>query len=198
MKLKFRSKFNHCFTSHGYFGSAIWKALYSFKIKRTQEARQNTFFCQMFKIMKSLRSSKCLTFATQKANACSTWTAFSVFDWNYLFWLNLVQKVKIISSSWKIISRLFQICSVPWWCSLFLFLTGNTFLGKFGPKNQNCQFELKFRTTISFIIFWDFSMFYQIFLSPHVKRWAIITYKHGIYELPQKLPNDLRLRTIGN
>ena len=31
-----------------------------------------------------------------------------------------------------------------------------------------------------------------------VKRCAIITYKHGIYELPQKLPNDLRLRTLGN
>ena len=38
------------------------------------------------------------------------------------------------------------------------------------------------KSTISFIIFCDFSMFYQIFLSPEVKRWAIITYKHGIYE----------------
>ena len=36
-------------------------------------------------------------------------------------------------------------------------------------------------------------MFYQIFLSPQVKRWAIITYKHAIYELPHKLPKDLRL-----
>ena len=44
-------------------------------------------------------------------------------------------------------------------------------------------------------------MFYQIFLSPQVKRWAIITYKHGIYELPHELPNDLRLkdlRKLGN
>ena len=32
-------------------------------------------------------------------------------------------------------------------------------------------------------------MFYQIFLSPQVKRWVIITYKHGIYELPHELPN---------
>ena len=50
--------------------------------------------------------------------------------------------------------------------------------------------------TISFIIFLDFSMFYQIFLSPQVKRCAIITYKHGIYELPHELQNDLRLRKI--
>ena len=38
-------------------------------------------------------------------------------------------------------------------------------------------------------------MFYQIFLSPHVERCAITTYKH---ELPHELPNDLRLRILGN
>ena len=37
-------------------------------------------------------------------------------------------------------------------------------------------------------------MFYQIFLSPQVKRCAIITYEHGICELP----NDLGLRILGN
>ena len=41
-------------------------------------------------------------------------------------------------------------------------------------------------------------MFYEIFLSPQVKRCAIITYKHGIYELPHELPNDLRLRKLEN
>ena len=41
-------------------------------------------------------------------------------------------------------------------------------------------------------------MFYQIFLSPKVKRWTIITYKHGTYESPHELPNDLRLTKLGN
>ena len=41
-------------------------------------------------------------------------------------------------------------------------------------------------------------MFYQIFLSLQVKRYAIISYKHGIYELPYKLPNNLRLKILGN
>ena len=41
-------------------------------------------------------------------------------------------------------------------------------------------------------------MFYQIFLSPQVKRWAIITYKHSIYDLPHELPNDLIFRTLEN
>ena len=41
-------------------------------------------------------------------------------------------------------------------------------------------------------------MFYKIFLSPQVQRWATITYKHDIYELPHELANDLRLRVLGN
>ena len=49
------------------------------------------------------------------------------------------------------------------------------------------------RATISFIIFWVFLMFYQIFLSAQVKQCVIITYKHGINELSHKLPNDLDL-----
>ena len=40
-------------------------------------------------------------------------------------------------------------------------------------------------------------MFYQTFLLLQVKRWAIITYKHGIYEFPHELPNDLRPRILG-
>ena len=41
--------------------------------------------------MRSLRFSKCLkrilelTFTTQKAKACSPWTACSVFNWKYFF-----------------------------------------------------------------------------------------------------------------
>ena len=38
-------------------------------------------------------------------------------------------------------------------------------------------------------------MFYQIFLSPQVKRCAIVTYKHGIYDLAHELPIDFRLKT---
>ena len=37
-------------------------------------------------------------------------------------------------------------------------------------------------------------MFNKFSLSPQVKRCAIITYKHGIYEFPHELPNDLKER----
>ena len=34
-------------------------------------------------------------------------------------------------------------------------------------------------------------MFYQISFSSQVKRYTIISYKHGIYDLPHELLNDL-------
>ena len=40
-------------------------------------------------------------------------------------------------------------------------------------------------------------MFYQISLSPQVKRCAIITCKHGIHRLPHELLNNLRLKILG-
>ena len=45
-------------------------------------------------------------------------------------------------------------------------------------------------------LFSEYFLFYQIFRSPQVKRCTVITYKHGIYELPHKLPNDLRLKDL--
>ena len=36
-------------------------------------------------------------------------------------------------------------------------------------------------------------MSYQIFLLPQVKESVVISNKHGVYELPHELPNDLRL-----
>ena len=71
---------------------------------------------------------------------------------------------------------------------------------RLSPKNKMRYFSVKQSAqflepgkyglalpTISFIIF-----------SPQVKRWMIVTYTHGIYELPHKLPNDLRLTILGN
>ena len=62
-------------------------------LRSKEPSRQDitNFSFKMFKIMRSLRSSRCLkttaelTFITQKANACTSWTACSVFNWEYLF-----------------------------------------------------------------------------------------------------------------
>ena len=71
----------------------------------------------------------------------------------------------------------------------FLIYSHHSFLFKFGNKY-----------TIIFKIFWEFLMFYQIFLSPQVKQWTIISCKHGIYFGIHGI-NDLRLkdlRILGN
>ena len=62
---------------------------------------------------------------------------------------------------------------------------------QYGPWDQG-------EVTIMEIILWDFLMFYQIFLSPQVKRSGIISNKQDLYKLPHKLLNDLRLRILEN
>ena len=47
-----------------------------------------------------------------------------------------------------------------------------------------------------FITFWDFLMFYQIFLSPQAKQSKVISNKDRIYELPNELRNDIRLMIL--
>ena len=46
LELKFKLKFNHGFTKHGYLHSAVWKASYNFKIKRPKEAEYSQFLFQ--------------------------------------------------------------------------------------------------------------------------------------------------------
>ena len=62
-------------------------------------------------------------------------------------------------------------------------------LVKESGKNKNLV------ATIIFIIFLEFLMFYQIFLSPQVKRCVIITCKHVMY-VSCMLPNNLRLKKV--
>ena len=99
---------------------------------------------------------------------------------------------KIWSKEMYIISNLFiTLYAVK---SLFFKKTWGVMLFKF-----QWHFEKHLQEpAISFVIFWEFLMFYQIFLSPQVKWWVIITYKLGIYELSHELLNDERLRILGN
>ena len=44
--------------------------------------------------------------------------------------------------------------------------------------------------TILAMIFWDFSMLYQTFVSPQVKRIMIISNKSGVNKFPNEFPNN--------
>ena len=69
---------------------------------------------------------------------------FSVFDQEYVFWENLVQKIKIVNSRWNLILSLIQIFRIKW--CLFCFRPDITCLGQFRLKNQNCQLAVKLDT----------------------------------------------------
>ena len=67
-------------------------------------------------------------------------------DWKHNFWINLVQKFKIVSFSWNLVPRLSKLYRIQWWWTRFLFFTGNnSFWAKYSPKNQTCCFKLKLR-----------------------------------------------------
>ena len=92
---------------------------------------------------------------------------------------------------------------IPYSCSLKLLeiyqiMFKNTVFQTLPAKRIKLSVEMFWSSTISSIIFLEFPMFYQIFLSPLVKRCAVITYKHGIYELPHELLNGFRLRILEN
>ena len=57
---------------------------------------------------------------------------FFALDRKHPFWANLVQKIKTAEFNSDV--------------HFFGFQPEITFLGKFGPKNQNCPFKLKFGT----------------------------------------------------
>ena len=114
-----------------------------------QSRRQDitNFSFKMFKIIRSLRSSECLKttvelrLTTQKVNARSPWTACSVFDWKYLFWVSLVQKLnlsyqKTYHLSWNFLLRLIQIFIISWWCSLFCFWLEIPFVANLVQKRK--------------------------------------------------------------
>ena len=71
---------------------------------------------------------------------------FSVFDQKHSFWANLVQKIKIVSLSRKLVLRTIEYAEFNGAVHFFCFRLETPFLGKFDPKHQSCQFKLKFVT----------------------------------------------------
>ena len=94
------------------------------------------------------------------------WCTFSVLERKHPFWVNLVQKIKIVSLSWNLVPRLIRTCRIQWWCAFFGFRPETPFLGKFGSNSQNCQFKLKFGTWTNSkmqnsMVLFTFSVLYQ-------------------------------------
>ena len=72
-----------------------------------------------------------------------------------------------------------------------------TLFNKFRSQQSHKE-EKKFFTDNHFQNILRLSDVYQILFSPQVKLCTIITDKHAIDQFPHKLPNDFRLRVLGN
>ena len=55
-----------------------------------------------------------------------TKSTFSLLDWKYHFWANLVPTFKIVCLRWDMVPRLSRICKIKRWCLFFLLSTQNT------------------------------------------------------------------------
>ena len=107
---------------------------------------------------------------------------------NNLFWVNLVQKIEIVSLSWNLVHRIIRICKIQWWCCpIFLFSTRNSFLGIFGPENQNCQFKVKFDTYITLNMHNSMVMFTFSVVDWECPFWASLVQKIKIVSLSWNL-----------
>ena len=75
---------------------------------------------------------------------CLSWNFLSRLIW--IFRIHFVQKIQISSLSWNLLPLLIGISRIHWWCSFSCFSSQIQFFSKFGPKNRNYQFNLKFCT----------------------------------------------------
>ena len=79
----------------------------------------------------------------------------------YPFWVNLIKKFKIVSLSWNLVSRLFQICKIWWWLifcvTLFCIFCPENPFGIMSPDQYPRSLLLKETSGFSFIFFFHFA-----------------------------------------
>ena len=91
---------------------------------------RNTLFGKMSpKIQNFLFKVKCDTWTSWKMQNSMVLINFSALGCEYTFWVNLVQKIKIVRISWNLV---IPIWTIEWW-SLFFFVFDRKyrFLGNF-------------------------------------------------------------------
>ena len=105
----------------------------------------NTLFGKMSpKIQNFLFKVKCDTWTSWKMQNSMVLINFSALGWEYIFWVNLVQKIKIV----RVNKLEFGNSNMNNWMVIFIFFCfwqEVPFSGKLLSKNQYCLLKLKFR-----------------------------------------------------
>ena len=64
---------------------------------------------------------KLYTYTNSKMHNSMEVSPFSILDRKSPFWTNLVEKIKKVSLSWNLVTKLILICRIQWRCSFYLF-----------------------------------------------------------------------------
>ena len=117
------------------------------KVKRAQQTRDDKFLFQnvknneIFEDFKMFKNNRWINAYYTKSKRLQFIGLVVLFSTgNSLFWVNLVQKIKIVSLSWNLVPKLIEICRIQRWWSHFLFLTINILLGQIWSKNSKLFF----------------------------------------------------------
>ena len=108
---------------------------------------------------------------------------FSILDGKHPFWASLVQKIKIVC-----LPRLIRISRIQCRCSLFCFRWETSFMSKFHPKNQNCQFKLHFDTYTNS----------NMQNSTRLFTFSVLYWKHPFWKMKVKEARLLSLQPYGS
>ena len=135
--------------------TVLFEKIYTI-LRRKEPTRQDitNFSFKIFKIMRSLKSSKCLKtvelrFNTQKSKRLYSLDCLFCFKLEIPFFLvNLVEKSKIISFKLKFCTQTNSNMHNSMVMFPFSVFAWKYLQGKFGSTNRNCQFELKFCTRL--------------------------------------------------
>ena len=79
-----------------------------------------------------------------------------------------------------------------------IFLNQMSYFSRNLNHHSKCRVRKEIFQTILTTIFWNFSIFYHRPDQPQVKRKVVATTTSLVYGFSHELPNDLRLRILGN
>ena len=123
---------------------------------------------------------------------------FSAFGRKYPLWANLIQKIKIISLSWNLVSTLTRICRIQWRVHFFhIFDQKYLFWGKFVTKSQNYQLKLRFGSLSNLNMQHSMMLFTFFVLDWKYPFWANLVQKTKVISLSWSLvPSLIRICRI--
>ena len=126
------------------FGSTIQHCQFKWKFS----SQTNLIGKNIFRPIWTKRNRNCQFCTKTSWNMENSMVLFTFFmlDGKHPLLENSVKKMVPVSFTQTVVQRLFRICKIQQWCSLFQIQIKMPFLRKFGPKHQNCQFYLKFGT----------------------------------------------------